>query len=220
MTHHELGGVVADLIRDDAVAPPEKPSARARLQARTSSPTPHPNSTSRSSRRSSGSGARTSSTTIPTRARSSSPTPCSGRPTARRVRFPSGYEAYAMCAIDALGIGADVWGSDRDRLARSTHRRGDPGRGRASDGRGNWQPPEEAVLLCGASGSGESCCSCCPVLNVLASTGNAERWLAARPEVDAARRDQGRRRRRSIGSATATCGSSHSRSCSWSRAPF
>jgi hypothetical protein len=29
--------------------------------------------------------------------------PFSGRPTAHRVRFPSGHETYAMCAIDALG---------------------------------------------------------------------------------------------------------------------
>ena len=30
--------------------------------------------------------------------------PFSGRPTAHKVRFESGHEAYAMCAIDALGI--------------------------------------------------------------------------------------------------------------------
>lgn len=32
--------------------------------------------------------------------------PFSGRPTAHVVRFPSGHEVYAMCAIDALGIAA------------------------------------------------------------------------------------------------------------------
>lgn len=32
--------------------------------------------------------------------------PFSGRPTAHVVRFPSGREVYAMCAIDALGIAA------------------------------------------------------------------------------------------------------------------
>jgi len=47
---------------------------------------------------------------------------------------------------------------------------------------GSWQP-SEAVVVCGASGSGESCCSCCPVLNFFASRENGEHWLEARPEV-------------------------------------
>lgn len=52
----------------------------------------------------------------------------------------------------------------------------------AADGMGSWQP-QEAVVVCGASGSGESCCSCCHVLNFFASRENGERWLEARPEV-------------------------------------
>jgi hypothetical protein len=51
-----------------------------------------------------------------------------------------------------------------------------------ADGMGSWQP-SEAVVVCGASGSGESCSSCCPVLNFFASKENGERWLDARPEV-------------------------------------
>ena len=49
-------------------------------------------------------------------------------------------------------------------------------------GTGSWQP-EGAVVVCGASGGGESCCSCCPVLNFFACAENGERWLDRRREV-------------------------------------
>ena len=107
--------------------------------------------------------------------------PFSGRPTAHRVRFPGGHEVYAMCAIDALGI-APMFGQPIEIASR------DPLTGEGiqvelePDGQATWQP-EDAVVVCGASGSGESSRSCCPVLNFFASTGNAERWLAAHPEV-------------------------------------
>jgi hypothetical protein len=107
--------------------------------------------------------------------------PFSGRPTAHKVRFPDGHAVDAMCAIDALGIapmlGRPIQIASRDPLTgaeieielapggEATHR------------------PEEAVVACGASGRGVSSSSCCPVLNFFASTANAERWLAAHPEV-------------------------------------
>lgn len=110
------------------------------------------------------------------------PTAFASRAGTRRMR----------CARATRSGSAPMFG-ERSRSPRAIHSQARRSRSRSSlrRARGNWQPPEEAVVLCGASGSGESCCSCCPVLNVLASTGNAERWLAARPEVDAARRDQG-----------------------------
>ncbi|HEU0248565.1 MAG TPA: organomercurial lyase, partial [Gaiellaceae bacterium] len=50
-------------------------------------------------------------------------------------------------------------------------------------GNGRWRP-QGAVVVCGASGcGGESCCSCCPVLNFFASRENGLRWLAGRPDV-------------------------------------
>ena len=52
----------------------------------------------------------------------------------------------------------------------------------APEGDGRWLP-DEAVVVCGASGSGESCTSCCPVLNFFASAASAEGWLAAHREV-------------------------------------
>jgi hypothetical protein len=107
--------------------------------------------------------------------------PFSGHPTAHRVRFRSGHEAYAMCAIDALGIAPmfdePIEIASRDPLTEEAIQiELEP------DGTGSWQP-EEAGVVCGASGSGESCCSCCPVLNFFASRENSERWLQAHSEV-------------------------------------
>ena len=52
----------------------------------------------------------------------------------------------------------------------------------APDGEASRRP-EKAVVVCGAGRGGVSSSSCCPVLNFFASTANAERWLAANPEV-------------------------------------
>ncbi|MGH3032776.1 MAG: alkylmercury lyase family protein [Gaiellaceae bacterium] len=109
--------------------------------------------------------------------------PFSGRPTAHKVRFPGGHEVEAMCAIDALGIapmfGKPVEVESRDPL------RGDEIRARvAADGTAEWWP-ESAVVVAGAirSEGDDACCGCCPVLNFLASSANAEHWLAEHPEV-------------------------------------
>jgi hypothetical protein len=107
--------------------------------------------------------------------------PFSGLPTAHRVRFPNGHEVFAMCAIDALGIApilgkrieiasCDPLTSEEIQVAL------EPG------GEGHWQP-EKAVLVCGASGGGESCSSCCPVLNFFASMDNATSWLPSHADV-------------------------------------
>ena len=107
--------------------------------------------------------------------------PFSRRPTAHTVRSHDGSEAFAMCAIDAVGI-APMFG---ESIAISSR---DPLTGEqiqvtlAPEGDGRWLP-DEAVVVCGASGSGESCTSCCPVLNFFASAASAEGWLAAHREV-------------------------------------
>ena len=107
--------------------------------------------------------------------------PFSGRPTEHRVRFAGGHEVDAMCALDALGI-APMFDEAIEINSR------DPLTGERVEvklnpsGTGSWQP-EGAVVVCGASGGGESCCSCCPVLNFFASAENGERWLKERPDV-------------------------------------
>lgn len=109
--------------------------------------------------------------------------PFSGRPTAHRVRFPSGHEVDVMCAIDALGI-APMFGQPIEIDSR------DPVSGEeiraqvAPGGAAEWSP-ESAVVVAGAirTEDGDACCGCCPVLNFFASPATAERWLADHPEV-------------------------------------
>jgi hypothetical protein len=108
--------------------------------------------------------------------------PFSGRPTVHRVRFPSGHEVDAMCAIDALGI-APMFAEAIEIESRDPAS-GDEIRARvAPDGSVEWSP-KSAVVVAGAIRSqDDACCGCCPVLNFFASAANAERWLAKHPEV-------------------------------------
>lgn len=107
--------------------------------------------------------------------------PFSGRPTAHRVRFPSGHEAHAMCAIDALGI-APMF---EQRIAVTSR---DPLSGRkigalvAPNGDAEWWP-ESSVVVAGAMDSPGDSCQGCSVLNFFASSSNAERWLDEQPHV-------------------------------------
>ncbi len=105
--------------------------------------------------------------------------PFSGRPTAHRVRFRSGHEADAMCAIDALGIAAmfdePIEIASRDPLTQEEIQVE-----LQPDGDGNWQP-QEAVVVAGTSRGRQSFRGCCPALNFFASARNAERWLEAHP---------------------------------------
>jgi hypothetical protein len=108
--------------------------------------------------------------------------PFSGRPTAHRVRFPSGHAVDAMCAIDALGI-APMFGTAIEVESR------DPVSGEkiraqvAPDGSARWSP-ESAVVVAGVlDRQSDSCRGCCPVLNFFVSRTNAERWLADHPDV-------------------------------------
>lgn len=108
--------------------------------------------------------------------------PFSGRPTAHQVRLRNGHEAYAMCAIDALGIaplfGQPIQVASKDPLA------GDVVRVQLEpDGTGSWEP-ESAVVVAGVvDRSGDSFRGCCPVLNFFASTENGDQWLAEHPHV-------------------------------------
>jgi hypothetical protein len=108
--------------------------------------------------------------------------PFSGQTTAHRVRFPSGHEVDAMCAIDALGI-APMFAQQIDVESRDPVSSDTIGARVAPDGCAEWWP-ESAVVVGGAARSqGDACCGCCPVLNFFASPANAERWLTEHPEV-------------------------------------
>jgi hypothetical protein len=108
--------------------------------------------------------------------------PFSGRPTAHQVRFQNGHEAYAMCAIDALGVAPmfeqPVQIASKDPLAGDTVRVQ-----LAPEGDGTWEP-EPAVVVAGVIDcSGDSFRGCCPALNFFASAESGERWLAQHAEV-------------------------------------
>jgi hypothetical protein len=108
--------------------------------------------------------------------------PFSGVATAHRVRFPDGQEAFAMCAIDALGIAPmldqPIEITSHDPLSDEPFRAH-----LTADGSASWQP-ETAVVVAGVNDrAADSCNRCCPVLNFFASTENAERWLDEHPEV-------------------------------------
>jgi Alkylmercury lyase len=108
--------------------------------------------------------------------------PFSGRPTPHRVRFSTGHEVDAMCAIDALGV-APMFGQ-RIEIESCDPVSDEKIRARiAPDGAAEWWP-ESAVVVSGAIRSqGDACCGCCPVLNFFASPANAERWLTEHPDV-------------------------------------
>jgi hypothetical protein len=108
--------------------------------------------------------------------------PFSGLPTAHRVRFPNGQEAFAMCAIDALGIAPmfdqSIEISSRDPLSGEQFHAG-----LAPDGTGSWQPAAAVVVAGVRDRQADSCTGCCPVLNFFASSENAERWLDEHAQV-------------------------------------
>ncbi|MGH3012248.1 MAG: alkylmercury lyase family protein [Gaiellaceae bacterium] len=108
--------------------------------------------------------------------------PFSGRPTAHRVRFPSGHEIDALCAIDALGI-APMFGKPIEIESRDPMTREEIVARVAPDGATEWWP-ESAVVVAGAiRNQGDACCGCCAVLNFFASPANAERWLSEHPDI-------------------------------------
>ena len=87
-----------------------------------------------------------------------------------------------MCAIDALGI-APMFGEAVAIALR------DPVSGEevtvhvAPSGDGAWRPASAVVVANAMDAQGDSCQSCCPVLNFFASADNGQRWLDEHAEV-------------------------------------
>ncbi len=108
--------------------------------------------------------------------------PFSGRPTAHRVRFPTGHEVDSMCAIDALGI-APMFGEPIEINSRDPVTDEEISVRLAPGGDGSWLP-EPAVVVAGAvAGAPDACSACCQVLNFFASSETAESWIAGHPAV-------------------------------------
>jgi hypothetical protein len=107
--------------------------------------------------------------------------PFSGRTTAHQVRFQSGHEAYAMCAIDALGI-APMF-DQPVKIASTDPLAGDDVRAQLTpEGDGTWEPESAVVVAAVIDRSEDSFRGCCPALN-FASVQNGERWLEQHPSV-------------------------------------
>jgi hypothetical protein len=107
--------------------------------------------------------------------------PFSARPTRQRVDTVDGRRLWACCAIDALGIpsmlgaSATVHGSEPDgggEVKVSLEPSGEP----------SWQPTQ-ALVLAARAGEGSSACCACPHINFFTSPSNADRELAAHPEL-------------------------------------
>ncbi|HLI37490.1 MAG TPA: alkylmercury lyase family protein [Streptosporangiaceae bacterium] len=108
--------------------------------------------------------------------------PFSPYPTAIRVSWDGGPLAYAMCAIDALGISA--------MLGRPvTITAAEPGTGRVitvdvDGGQARWNPGS-AVVFAGAAGdgSGPSADRTCGYINFFTSARAARTWAASNPAI-------------------------------------
>jgi hypothetical protein len=108
--------------------------------------------------------------------------PFSGRPTAHRVRFQSGHEVDAMCAIDALGI-APMFAQPIEITSRDPVTEEQIRVRLAPDGQGRWRPESTVVVSGAIARQCESFCGCCRVLNFFAKSANGRAWLAQHPDV-------------------------------------
>jgi hypothetical protein len=109
--------------------------------------------------------------------------PFSATATPHTIQITGGASAYAMCAIDALGIAGMLHTSV---LIRST----DPSNGEpvtvTLDGSGAVWNPATTVVFVGRTAdecAGPSAAICCDHLNFFTSHLTAEAWATARPEI-------------------------------------
>jgi hypothetical protein len=108
--------------------------------------------------------------------------PFSGTPTAHRVRFEDGHEAFAMCALDALGI-APMFGQPVE-ITSTDPASGEELRVRLAPNGESAAVPDSTVVVTGVvSRECESFLGCCPVLNFFGSQESAEQWLAEHDDV-------------------------------------
>jgi hypothetical protein len=108
--------------------------------------------------------------------------PFSGRPTAHRVRFRTGHEVDAMCAIDALGI-APMVDEPIEITSRDPVTSDEISVRLAPDVDAAWQPESAVVVAGSVAGAQDACSGCCDVLNFFASSESAEHWIAGHPNA-------------------------------------
>ncbi|MFC9625797.1 alkylmercury lyase family protein [Streptomyces sp. NPDC056930] len=107
--------------------------------------------------------------------------PFSAVPTPHRLRLASGVEAWAMCAIDALGVA----GMLHQDVTLASY---DPVDGRPitvtfTGGTALWEPSDAVVFVGQRAKSGPAATVCCDALNFFADFTTAEAWTRQHPEV-------------------------------------
>jgi HAMP domain-containing protein len=108
--------------------------------------------------------------------------PFSAMPTRHRVRIDGRTDAYAMCAVDALGISA-MLGADA-RIESVDVTSGQPVTvTMAADGAAVWQPTTAVVFIGAGAGGGPSADVCCDYLNFFADRAAAVAWTSTHPQI-------------------------------------
>ncbi|MGW6708773.1 alkylmercury lyase family protein [Streptomyces sp. NPDC054956] len=107
--------------------------------------------------------------------------PFSAVATPHRLHLARGVEAWAMCAIDALGVAAML---HQDVAVTSC----DPVDGRPvtvtfTDGTARWEPAEAVVFVGMRAKAGPAASVCCDALNFFAGPSTAQAWARQHPEV-------------------------------------
>ncbi|TDZ93622.1 alkylmercury lyase family protein [Mycobacteroides salmoniphilum] len=114
--------------------------------------------------------------------RISSAYPFSGIPTAHRVTIDGGVAAYAMCAVDALGISA-MLGGRHVGIASVDPRTGDPIAVTVRGPEATAVPDSTAVFLGVHTGEDPSADTCCTLLNFFTDSESARKWADQNPHV-------------------------------------
>jgi hypothetical protein len=138
--------------------------------------------------------------------------PFSVSATPHQVEIADGPTVYAMCAIDALGMGAML---DRDTVIRSADANsGEPVTVVIRNGQTAWRPATAVVYVgivatdCGDSkAEDDAACGalvpaadrCCTVMNFFTDPDSAAQWQTNHPDVTGAVLDQDAALRRGIG---------------------
>jgi hypothetical protein len=109
--------------------------------------------------------------------------PFSATATPHRVQITGGASAYAMCAIDALGIARMLRTSVLIRSADPST--GEPITVTVDGSKAGWYPATTVVFV-GRTASqcaGPSAAICCDHMNFFTSQATAEAWATAHPEI-------------------------------------
>lgn len=107
--------------------------------------------------------------------------PFSARPTAHHVRIHGGTAVNAMCAIDALGIGAML---DADiTIETAAPSTGEPITIAIHDQQLTAQPPTTVVFVGGRSTQGPSADTCCHYLNFFPDRAAGQAWADTHPTI-------------------------------------